>query len=60
MGNALTIKIKEVFDEPACDKNQSKVDKARKKGCTRQLSPAAAPGESCLVQPFLRALSTLD
>ncbi len=44
MGNALTIKIKEVFDEPACDKNQGKSDKERKKGCTKQLAPGAAAG----------------
>jgi len=44
MGNALTIKIKEVFDEPACDKNQGKSEKERKKGCTKQLAPGAAAG----------------
>ena len=39
---ALKAKIQEVFDEPACDKNQGKSEKERKKGCTKQLSPGAA------------------
>lgn len=41
---ALKAKIQEVFDEPACDKNQGKAEKERKKGCTKQLAPGAAAG----------------
>lgn len=37
-------KIKDVFDEPACDKNQAKDEKARKKGCSKSLTPGAAAG----------------
>jgi nitrogenase molybdenum-cofactor synthesis protein NifE len=37
-------RIQEVFDEPACDKNQGKPEKARKKGCSSQLAPGAAAG----------------
>jgi len=37
-------KIKDVFDEPACDKNQAKDEKARKKGCSKPLTPGAAAG----------------
>jgi nitrogenase molybdenum-cofactor synthesis protein NifE len=37
-------KLQVVFDEPACDRNQAKDAKARKKGCTQQLSPGAAAG----------------
>ncbi len=44
MSVTLKQKIAEVFDEPGCDKNQAKSDKARKKGCTQQLSPGAAAG----------------
>ncbi|CAN0620959.1 Nitrogenase iron-molybdenum cofactor biosynthesis protein NifE [Burkholderia multivorans] len=44
MSASLKAKIAEVFDEPGCDKNQGKSDKARKKGCTKQLSPGAAAG----------------
>ena len=42
--DALTRKIQEVFDEPACGKNQAKGEKERKKGCTKQLLPGAAAG----------------
>jgi nitrogenase molybdenum-cofactor synthesis protein NifE len=42
--NALNLKIQEVFDEPACDKNQGKSAVERKKGCTKQLAPGAAAG----------------
>ena len=37
-------KILEVFNEPGCDLNQTKSDKERKKGCTKQLQPGAAAG----------------
>src|SRR5208337_3811007 len=40
----LTIKLQQVFDEPACAKNQAKPEKERKKGCTKQLAPGAAAG----------------
>ena len=33
--DALTRKVQEVFDEPACGKNQAKGEKERKKGCTK-------------------------
>lgn len=42
--SALSNKIQEVFDEPACGKNQAKGEKERKKGCTKQLQPGAAAG----------------
>jgi len=42
--NAVSTKIQDVFNEPGCDKNQSKSDKDRKKGCTKQLQPGAAAG----------------
>lgn len=44
MSASLKAKIAEVFEEPGCDKNQAKDAKARKKGCTKQLSPGAAAG----------------
>src|SRR6516225_10979785 len=44
MSASLKAKIAEVFDEPGCEKNQGKSEKARKKGCTKQLSPGAAAG----------------
>lgn len=44
MSTTLKQKIDQVFDEPACDKNQAKDDKERKKGCTKQLAPGAAAG----------------
>lgn len=37
-------KIKDVFDEPGCDKNQGKSAKEKKKGCTKPLTPGAAAG----------------
>src|ERR1039457_7376153 len=40
----LSNKVQNVFNEPGCDKNQSKPDKERKKGCSKQLSPGAAAG----------------
>ena len=42
MTASLKAKIADVFDEPGCDKNQAKDEKARKKGCTKQLTPGAA------------------
>ncbi|MHB1144428.1 MAG: nitrogenase iron-molybdenum cofactor biosynthesis protein NifE [Thiobacillus sp.] len=42
--DALSKKVQEVFDEPACGKNQAKGEKERKKGCTKQLQPGAAAG----------------
>ncbi|WP_037377513.1 nitrogenase iron-molybdenum cofactor biosynthesis protein NifE [Sinorhizobium americanum] len=40
----LTVKINDVFDEPACEKNRSKDAKARQKGCSKPLTPGAAAG----------------
>ena len=40
----LKAKIAEVFDEPGCAVNQKKDAKARKAGCTKQLTPGAAAG----------------
>lgn len=40
----LNDKIQDVFNEPGCDKNQAKSDKARKKGCSKPLTPGAAAG----------------
>ncbi len=40
----LQSKIQDVFNEPACGKNQGKSEKERKKGCTKQLVPGAAAG----------------
>src|SRR3974390_1487437 len=42
--SSLSSKLQEVFDEPACGKNQGKSEKERKKGCTKQLAPGAAAG----------------
>jgi nitrogenase molybdenum-cofactor synthesis protein NifE len=42
--SSLSSKLQEVFEEPACGKNQGKSEKERKKGCTKQLSPGAAAG----------------
>jgi nitrogenase molybdenum-cofactor synthesis protein NifE len=42
--STLSSKIQGVFNEPGCDKNQSKPDKERKKGCSKQLQPGAAAG----------------
>lgn len=44
MSVSLKAKIAEVFNEPGCEINQGKSEKARKKGCTRQLAPGAAAG----------------
>ncbi|MBI5335380.1 MAG: nitrogenase iron-molybdenum cofactor biosynthesis protein NifE [Burkholderiales bacterium] len=44
MSASLQSRIAQVFDEPGCEHNQAKSDKARKKGCTRQLTPGAAAG----------------
>lgn len=41
---ALKLKIQEVFEEPACEKNQAKTEKQRKAGCSKQLAPGAAAG----------------
>ncbi len=41
---SLSEKVQDVFNEPGCEKNQSKGDKERKKGCTKQLTPGAAAG----------------
>jgi nitrogenase molybdenum-cofactor synthesis protein NifE len=40
----LANKVQDVFNEPACGKNQAKPEKERKKGCTKQLQPGAAAG----------------
>ncbi len=37
-------KIADVFNEPACGKNQAKGEKERKKGCSKPLTPGAAAG----------------
>ncbi|WP_142847677.1 nitrogenase iron-molybdenum cofactor biosynthesis protein NifE [Telmatospirillum sp. J64-1] len=37
-------KIQDVFNEPACGKNQAKGEKQRKKGCAKPLTPGAAAG----------------
>jgi len=37
-------KIKDVFNEPGCEKNQGKSAKEKKKGCTKPLTPGAAAG----------------
>ncbi|WP_454747452.1 nitrogenase iron-molybdenum cofactor biosynthesis protein NifE [Ciceribacter selenitireducens] len=42
--SALKAKIDDVFNEPGCDKNQGKDAKARKKGCSKPLTPGAAAG----------------
>lgn len=42
--SVLSNKVQDVFNEPGCDKNQGKSEKARKKGCTKQLQPGAAAG----------------
>ena len=44
MNAPLNLKLREVFDEPACDHNQQKSGKDRKDGCTKQLKPGAAAG----------------
>ena len=44
MSATLNAKIAQVFDEPGCDINQNKDAKARKAGCTKQLTPGAAAG----------------
>jgi nitrogenase molybdenum-cofactor synthesis protein NifE len=36
--------IADVFNEPACDKNKAKDAKAKKKGCSKPLTPGAAAG----------------
>ena len=41
---SLSNTVQEVFNEPACAKNQAKSEKERKKGCTKQLAPGAAAG----------------
>jgi nitrogenase molybdenum-cofactor synthesis protein NifE len=40
----VSAKIQDVFEEPACEHNQQKSAKEKKKGCTKQLSPGAAAG----------------
>jgi nitrogenase molybdenum-cofactor synthesis protein NifE len=42
--STLKVKIQEAFDEPACDHNQAKPERERKKGCSSQLKPGAAAG----------------
>ena len=43
---SLKAKIADVFNEPACDKNRQKDDGARRKGCSKPLTPGAAVGMS--------------
>ncbi|CDX53506.1 Nitrogenase iron-molybdenum cofactor biosynthesis protein NifE [Mesorhizobium plurifarium] len=42
--SSLNAKIQDVFSEPACEKNRGKEAKARKKGCSKPLTPGAAAG----------------
>ena len=44
MNMSLKHKIEQVFEEPGCDTNQAKDAKARKRGCSKQLTPGAAAG----------------
>jgi nitrogenase molybdenum-cofactor synthesis protein NifE len=44
MSATLNARIAQIFDEPGCDINQAKGEKARKSGCTKQLTPGAAAG----------------
>jgi nitrogenase molybdenum-cofactor synthesis protein NifE len=44
MDARVSAKIQDVFEEPACEHNQQKSAKEKKKGCTKQLSPGAAAG----------------
>lgn len=44
MAESLNAKITALFDEPGCDKNVTKGEKARKKGCSKPLQPGAAAG----------------
>ena len=44
MSNALNAKIADIFNEPGCEKNTSKGEKERKKGCSKPLTPGAAAG----------------
>ena len=37
-------RVQALFEEPACDKNQAKDAGARKKGCSKPLTPGAAAG----------------
>ncbi len=41
---SLNEKLADVFNEPGCDKNVAKDAKARKKGCSKPLTPGAAAG----------------
>lgn len=41
---SLKAKIADVFNEPACDKNRQKDEGARRKGCSKPLTPGAAAG----------------
>lgn len=44
MADALKDTIADVFNEPACDHNQNKEERQRKKGCAKPLTPGAAAG----------------
>jgi nitrogenase molybdenum-cofactor synthesis protein NifE len=44
MDTRIAERIRDVFDEPACDHNRNKAPAERKKGCLRQLTPGAAAG----------------
>ena len=44
MGTNLSAKVQAVMNEPGCSHNQTKSEKARKKGCAVQLKPGAAAG----------------
>ncbi|GAA3660348.1 MULTISPECIES: nitrogenase iron-molybdenum cofactor biosynthesis protein NifE [Acetobacter] len=44
MAESLNAKITALFDEPGCNTNVAKGEKARKKGCSKPLQPGAAAG----------------
>ncbi len=42
--SSLNVKIQDVFNEPACERNRSKASNVRNKGCSKPLTPGAAAG----------------
>ena len=55
MAASLNAKTADVFEEPGCDKNRSKSERARKTGCcTQQLSAGgcAFDGATIALQPI--------
>jgi nitrogenase molybdenum-cofactor synthesis protein NifE len=59
MDTRVAVRIRSVFEEPACEHNQAKGAAERKKGCTKQLKPGAAAGGCAFdgakiaLQPFV-------